>query len=285
MKIRPGIELANRTDVGCERTQNEDSYCYAEPENDDEMARRGRLVVVADGMGGYEGGQIASALAVEALRSSFLSGTVENPTDALVAAYHSAHTAIKDFVLDHPELKGMGTTCTAAILRNGDLVFGQVGDSRLYLFRNGTSRRVTHDQSYVQQMIDDGLLTPEDAKTHPNRNVLTSALGSDSGVKADFSEAPIPLQTGDTLLLCTDGLHGLVDDRELLTVASENSPTDACRKLVDLAKERGGHDNITLQIVQITDPHLKPKEDSSAAGTPAAAPQSARRYDTRREDL
>jgi PPM family protein phosphatase len=289
MKIRPGIELANRTDVGCERTQNEDNYCYAEPDDDDEMVRRGRLVVVADGMGGYEGGQIASGLAVEAVRSAFLNGSAETPMEALVAGYESAHAAIHDFVLDHPELRGMGTTCTAAVLRNGDLVYGQVGDSRLYLLRKGAIARLTHDQSYVQQMIDDGILTPEDAKTHPNRNVLTSALGSESAVKADFAEAPIPLQPGDTLLLCTDGLHGLVSDDEMLATASENSPTDACRILVDLAKQRGGHDNITVQIVRITgaenENSTAPREKSSATGTPAPASPSSKRRDTRREDL
>lgn len=287
MKIRPGIELANRTDVGCERTQNEDNYCYAEPDDDGEITRRGRLVVVADGMGGYEGGQIASGLAVEAVRSTFLTTSAQNPTDALVAAYQSAHAAIQDFVLDHPELKGMGTTCTAAVLCNGDLVYGQVGDSRLYLIRDSTITRVTHDQSYVQQMIDDGLLTPEDAKTHPNRNVLTSALGSDSGVKADFAQAPIPLQPGDILLLCTDGLHGLVSDDEMLAITSENSPFDACRMLVDLAKQRGGHDNITVQIVRIDKAETANGSHgkSSATGTPARASQRSKRRDTRREDL
>ena len=265
MKIRPGIELANRTDVGCERTQNEDNYCYAEPEKDEEMLKRGRLVVVADGMGGYEGGQLASGLAVEAVRNSFLNGEADNPTDALVAAYQSAHSAIQDFVLDHPELRGMGTTCTAAVLRNGDLTYGQVGDSRLYLLRGGAITRLTHDQSYVQQMIDDGLITAEQAKTHPSRNVLTSALGSDSSVKADFAEAPIPLQRGDTLLLCTDGLHGLVSDDEMLETATRNPPSEACRILADLAKSRGGFDNITVQIVRINEA-AKSHGDSARAG-------------------
>jgi PPM family protein phosphatase len=251
MKIRPGIELANRTDVGCERTQNEDNYCYAEPEDDGDMARRGRLVVVADGMGGHDGGQIASGLAVDAVRESFLTGTAANPTDALVDAYQAAHKSIKDFAQEHPDVAGMGTTCTSAVLQDGHLVFAQVGDSRLYLIRDAKITRLTHDQSYVQQMIDDGLLTPEDAKTHPSRNILTSALGSDSPVKVDVVDAPIPLQRGDILLLCTDGLHGLLSDEEMLKTAIENPPTDACRMLVDLAKKRGGFDNITVQIVRI----------------------------------
>jgi PPM family protein phosphatase len=266
MKIRPGIELANRTDVGCERTQNEDNYCYAEPESDEEMAKRGRLVVVADGMGGYDGGQIASGLAVEAVRTTFLNGTADNPSDALVDAYEAAHEAIRAYAREHSELAGMGTTCTSAVLRDGQLVYGQVGDSRLYLIRGGCITRLTHDQSYVQQMIDDGILTPEDARHHPNKNVLTSALGSDSPVRADFAEAPIALQRGDILLLCTDGLHGLVNDSEMLSIATENPPTEACRTLVELAKARGGFDNITVQILRIDETSATAGADSAGAG-------------------
>jgi len=262
MKIRPGIELANCTDVGCERTQNEDNYCYAEPDSDEQMLKRGRLVVVADGMGGYEGGQVASSLAVEVVRNTFLTTDADNPLDTLVAAYQAAHSAIQDFVYDHPELKGMGTTCTSAVMRDGSLVYGQVGDSRLYLLRDGAISRLTHDQSYVQQMIDGGLITAEDAKTHPQRNVLTSALGSESSVKADFSEVPIPIKSQDILLLCTDGLHGLVSDDEMLAAATTSTLSDACRSLVDLAKSRGGHDNITIQIVRIDD-------TSTSRGNPA----------------
>jgi serine/threonine protein phosphatase PrpC len=251
MKIRPGIELANLTDVGCERTHNEDNYSYAEPEDDAEWLKRGRLVVVADGMGGQAGGQIASTLAVDAVREVFLNGPAEDPPAALVAAYQSAHGAIQQYVREHPELAGMGTTCTAAILHDGQLTYGQVGDSRLYLLRSDTIVQLTRDQSYVQQMVDSGVISAEEAQTHPSRNILTSALGSDSTVKADFAEAPIPLQARDILLLCTDGLHGLVSDAEMLAASSQNSPREACRKLVDLAKERGGPDNITIQIVRI----------------------------------
>jgi PPM family protein phosphatase len=267
MKIRPGIELANLTDVGCERSQNEDNYCYAEPENDDEMQRRGRLAVVADGMGGQEGGQIASTIAVDTVRDVFLNGPADDPAAALETAYESAHKAIQEYAREHPELAGMGTTCTAAVLKNGYVTYGHVGDSRLYLLRQGIIIQLTRDQSYVQQMVDTGVITAEQAKTHPSKNILTSALGSDSAVKADFAEAPMPLLAGDMLLLCTDGLHGLVDDEEMLAATTENSPRDACRKLVDLAKQRGGHDNITIQVIRIEGTSATTKEDSTAVGS------------------
>jgi len=251
MRIRPGIELANLTDVGCERRQNEDNYCYAEPENDEEMQRRGRLAVIADGMGGQEGGQIASMLAVETVRDVFLNGEAEDPISALESAYQSAHKAIQEYARMHPELAGMGTTCTAAVLKDGHVTYGHVGDSRLYLLRNGVIVQLTRDQSYVQQMVDSGVINSDEAKTHPSRNILTSALGSDSTVEADFAEAPIPLLASDVLLLCTDGLHGFVSDGEMLEATSKNPPREACLKLVGLAKERGGPDNITIQIIRI----------------------------------
>lgn len=250
MKIHPGIELGNLSDVGCERTENEDNFCYAEPEQDDELKKRGRLVVVADGMGGHEGGQVASRLAVDAVRDTFLNTAIPDPADVLVAAYQAAHSAIQDCANDHPELSGMGTTCTSAVLRDSQLIYGHVGDSRLYLLRNNAITRLTRDHSYVQQMVDKGLITAEEAKTHPSRNILTSALGSDSPVQADFAEAPITLQRGDILLLCTDGLHGLVSDEEMLALSSRNPPREACRELVEMAKARGGFDNITIQILR-----------------------------------
>ncbi|MGA8221565.1 MAG: Stp1/IreP family PP2C-type Ser/Thr phosphatase [Candidatus Acidiferrales bacterium] len=250
MKIHPGIELGNLSDVGCERTENEDNFCYAEPEQDDELLKRGRLVVVADGMGGHEGGQVASSLAVDAVRDFFLNGSISDPADSLVASYQAAHQAIHQCAHDHPELTGMGTTCTSAVLRDGQLIYGHVGDSRLYLMRKDAITRLTHDHSYVQQMVDKGLISAEEAKTHPSRNILTSALGSDSPVEAEFAEAPISLQQGDILLLCTDGLHGLVSDEEMLALAKRNPPREACKELVEMAKARGGFDNITVQILR-----------------------------------
>jgi len=250
MKIRPGIELGNRSDVGCERTENEDNFCYAEPEHDDDLQKKGRLAVVADGMGGHEGGQVASSLAVEAVRDVFLHGANSDPTDALVNAYQAAHSAIQDYAREHPELAGMGTTCTTALLHNGQLIYGHVGDSRLYLVRNDAITRLTRDHSYVQEMVDKGVISPNEAKHHPSRNILTSALGSDNPVQADFAEAPIPLQPGDILLLCTDGLHGLVSDEEMLALSQRNPPGEACKELVEMAKARGGFDNITVQILR-----------------------------------
>jgi protein phosphatase len=251
MLIRPGIELANLTDVGCHRAHNEDYYCYAEPRDDEAFREKGRLAIVADGMGGHEGGQVASAIAVETVRDTYLSCVDGDPRAALSRAFENAQAAIHAYVVKHPELAGMGTTCTCAVLRGGQLFYGHVGDSRLYLMRGSTISRITDDHSYVARMVRAGLITEAAAATHPQRNVLTAALGMESAVPVDLSEAPLALEPGDLLLLSTDGLHGLVTDHELLTIATTNPPAAACRAMLDLAKERGGFDNITVQILRV----------------------------------
>ena len=256
MIVRPGIELANLTDPGCVRERNEDYYCYFEPDDDEAFRSRGRLIVVADGMGGHEGGEIASGIAVEMVRKTWSSGTGE-PTDLLISALSNAHAAIQDYAHEHPELSGMGTTCTAAAVIGDLLYYGHVGDTRLYLFRNGGIRRVTHDHSLVQRLVDSGAITEEQAAEHPDKNVLVSALGMRGEVAVDVPDAGVPLESGDTLLICTDGLHGLVSDAEMLDAATRHEPRQACQQLVQMAKDRGGPDNITLQIVRLgpaTDP-------------------------------
>lgn len=260
MLIRPGIELANLTDVGCVRTENEDYYCYAEPDDEETFRKLGRLAVVADGMGGHEGGQIASSLAVETIRDAYFEDVREDPESALLRAIGNAHAAIKEYASEHPELKGMGCTCTAIALWDGQVCYGHVGDSRLYLIRDGSISCLTQDQTYVQKLVAAGLLKPEDAATHPERNVLTAALGMDSSVPAQLPETPITVHPEDILLMCTDGLHGLVSDQELLAITAANGPADACRALVEMAKSRGGHDNITVQILRVVSPGADAEE-------------------------
>jgi serine/threonine protein phosphatase PrpC len=249
--IRPGIEIANLTDIGCHRPENEDYYCYAEPEDDLAFERKGRLAVVADGMGGHEGGQVASTIAVETVRDAYLNDPADDPGQALRTAFQNAHSAIQEYARQHPELHGMGTTCTAAALLDSRLCYAHVGDSRLYLIRGYGITRLTRDHSRVARLVQDGLITAEEAAMHPARNVLTAALGMEPATPGDFSETPLPLESGDILLLCTDGLHSLVTDQELLAMAASQPPADACKELVRIAKDRGGFDNITLQILKI----------------------------------
>lgn len=251
MEIRSGIELANLTDVGCERENNEDYFCYWEPPTEEEFRRKGRLAIIADGMGGAEGGEIASRLAVDAVRSTYLTQSEGDPLSSLIDGFRAAHEAILDFVGRRPELQGMGTTCTAVALADGHAHFVHVGDSRLYLIRDSSLRLLTEDHTAIKRLIDQGVIKPEDAATHPQRHVLTAALGASKEVNADFSPSGIPLHTGDTFVLCTDGLWGLVSDEEIFSVVSSNAPSPACKELVRIAKARGGPDNITVQILRL----------------------------------
>lgn len=251
MRIRDGIELGNLTDVGCHRDENQDAYCYAEPENDQEFEKKGRLVLVADGMGGYEGGAIASSIAADVIRTTYAASASDDPEPALVEALVAAHQAIRNYAREHPQQAKMGTTCTAAVLRDGRLIYGHVGDSRLYLMREGRITRLTRDMTVTERMVEQGLLKAEEVSTHPDRHVLTAAMGVGEAVTADFPQDPIALAANDILLLCTDGLYDLVSDEEMLAVASKNSASDACKQLVAMAKQRGGYDNITVQIVKI----------------------------------
>jgi PPM family protein phosphatase len=249
---KPGIEAASLTDVGRQRSNNEDSYLYWEPDSDDDFLVKGRLAVVADGMGGYEGGQEASRLAVETVRSVYDNGFDGDPQDTLIHAFETAHQNIQRFALEHPQFYGMGTTCTALSIVDRQLCFAHVGDSRLYLIRAETISRLTRDHSYVGRLVESGIVRSEDAESHPQRHILTAALGSGREVTPHTPDQPYPLEKGDALLLCSDGLWGVVGDSDLAHIAQTNPPAEACRKLVNLALERGGPDNITVLVLRVS---------------------------------
>ena len=249
---KPGIEAASLTDVGRQRSNNEDSYLYWEPDSDEDFLRKGRLAVVADGMGGYEGGQEASRLAVETVRAIYDNAFGSDPQSTLTAAFQAAHQNIQRYAQDHPQFYGMGTTCTALSIVERQLHFAHVGDSRLYLIRPESISRLTRDHSYVGRLVESGIVRSEDAESHPQRHILTAALGSGRDITPHAPDHPVPLQEGDILLLCTDGLWGLVGDPDLTRVVQANPPTEACQKLVTMALDRGGPDNITVLVLRVS---------------------------------
>jgi serine/threonine protein phosphatase PrpC len=271
MKVRTGIEVSVQSDIGCQRHNNEDSFGYWEPEDDQQFLRKGRLAVVADGMGGYEGGQEASRMAVETLVAVYRDFDGDDPQAALVEALQAAHEQIRQYSFAHPELRGMGTTCTAvAIVRgalggeNGGeirskegsenydaLYYVHVGDTRLYLIRARQITRVTRDHSYVGRLVESGVISAEEAETHPQRNILTAALGTNPDLIMDSPARPEPLRPDDVLLICSDGLWGQVHDSEILDAVENKSAEQAGRELIELARERGGPDNITVEILRL----------------------------------
>ncbi len=250
--MRPGIELAALSDVGCQRENNEDTYSYWEPAAEEAFQHKGRLISIADGMGGYEGGQEASHLAVQTIEQTYADGLEGDISSVLVAAFRTAHQRIKDYAERHPELHGMGTTCTSVALVGHDLYYSHVGDCRLYLSRNSKIVPLTRDQSYVGRLVEQGIIRPEEAASHPQRNILTGALGAGNEAIPDVLEQPIALEKDDVLILCTDGLWSLVSQEEIQSALSSGID-QACRKLIALAKERGGPDNITVQVARVTD--------------------------------
>jgi protein phosphatase len=251
MKVRTGIEVSVQSDIGCVRQNNEDSFGYWEPEDDQQFLRKGRLAVVADGMGGYEGGQEASRLAVETLVEVYRDFGGDDPQAALVEALQAAHEQIREYSFAHPELRGMGTTCTAAAIVQDALYYVHVGDTRLYLIRDGQITRVTRDHSYVGRLVESGMITPEEAENHPQRNILTAALGTNPDLIMDSPGQPEPLRPEDVLLICSDGLWGQVRDSEILDAVENKSAEQTGRKLIELARERGGPDNITVEVLRL----------------------------------
>jgi PPM family protein phosphatase len=258
MKVRTGVEVSTQSDIGCLRTNNEDSFGYWEPEDDRLFLRKGRLAVVADGMGGYEGGQEASRLAVETVVAAYRDFTGDDPQQGLVEALEAAHEQIRQYSFAHPALRGMGTTCTAAAIvkgkaeADGDMLhYVHVGDTRLYLIRGGRITRVTRDHSYVGRLVESGMISAEEAETHPQRNILTAALGTNPDLIMDTPARPEPLRPEDVLLICSDGLWGLVRDPEIVSAVENKGVEQAGRELIRIARERGGPDNITVAILRL----------------------------------
>jgi protein phosphatase len=238
MKLRWGAT----TDVGMVRQQNEDAF-HAE-EN---------LYIVADGMGGHNAGEVASALAVSTVRSGARMGI--RTADQFRELVQQANTAIYTASLDDSTQSGMGTTLTGVAVIPGEeprILVANVGDSRTYLFRSGALTRLSVDHSYVQELVNEGIITPEEARVHPRRNIVTRAMGIDRFVQVDvFSHL---VRTGDRLVLCSDGLVDEVADIDIARVLTEHSdPQDTAEALVLVANAQGGRDNTTVIVLDILD--------------------------------
>jgi PPM family protein phosphatase len=252
MTVRPGLEIASLSDVGCQRDNNEDSLGYWEADEGALFGRLGRLAVVADGMGGAEGGQYASRIAVETVLERYAeAGANEEPQQRLLQAFQQANFRVQQTASENLGLHGMGTTLTAFALVGDHLYYAHVGDSRLYLSRRGQLRQLSHDHSLVARLVQNGLVRPEDAEHHPQKHVLIAAIGVGESIEPDFPNEPVVVEAGDVILLCTDGLWGQMSDQEISLRLSAQRPESACRALVALARERGGPDNITVQVARV----------------------------------
>jgi serine/threonine protein phosphatase PrpC len=264
----PGFEIngAMLTDVGRVRKSNEDSVAFVIPSKNDPAVSRGSLFLVADGMGGHAAGEVASALAVEVVRQVYFS--LQGPVpESLMKAFESANRAIFEHSQSKPECKGMGTTCTALAIYEGQLWVGHVGDSRAYLLRNGRLTQLTEDQTLHAQMIREGLMTEEESKSAEGGNIILQALGTGLDVAPAVWERGIPLIGGDILILCSDGLWNMVDDAVIADIAARSAPQEACEQLIDAVLAAGGYDNVSVGVVTLR----------ALAGSRATEPQKATR--------
>jgi len=243
--------VVSRTDTGQVRAQNEDSSCAFEPEDAKIRVAKGSLYIVADGMGGHRGGEVASKLAVDTIRAEYYTPQEADPLNALAAAFRKANRIIFDKSTGDQAFFGMGTTCTAMVIVKDTAYFAHVGDSRAYLYRKGNLKQITRDHSLVEDMIQAGMITPEEARVHPQRNVITRSLGIQDSVQLDHPESPFQILKGDVFLICSDGLTSLVDDDTIQLVLAKKKPADACNHLIALANQLGGTDNITVQIIEV----------------------------------
>ncbi len=229
--------FGSRTDIGCLRDHNEDSLIVAPP-----------LFAVADGMGGHAAGEVASEIAVDVLAQH---APAHPDSEMLGRAVEEANRAVMRAAHEGLGREGMGTTLTAAMLEGERLVIAQVGDSRAYLLHKGKLQQLTRDHSLMADLIEAGQLTPEEARTHPNRSVITRALGSDPNTRPDLYE--INVETGDRLLICSDGLSGMVRDEDIeSTLVRMTDPQRCASQLVNEAIAAGGHDNITVIVSDVT---------------------------------
>lgn len=246
------IDFASLTDRGRVRLNNEDANGQFVPETSAEIEERGVVFVVADGMGGHRGGEIASRIAVRTILAFYSTESGDDRARALARAFHEANQTIIQEAVADSTLFGMGTTCTALALHLGRAYFAHVGDSRCYMLRKGKIVQVTNDHSIVGEMVRSGIITDEDARTHPKRNVITRSLGAQPDVSAETPDS-IELERGDTFLLCSDGLTAYLSDDDIAVVLAMHRPEDACKMLVRMANEQGGRDNITVQVITVRD--------------------------------
>ncbi|MBL8149559.1 MAG: Stp1/IreP family PP2C-type Ser/Thr phosphatase [Blastocatellia bacterium] len=263
--------VAGITDVGLRRKNNEDNFLIADlttgrvfliPQRIGHRISENRLLLaVSDGVGGASSGEVASSMAVHSMRVELLRRTKAplSPFDRLVQAVEKANSLIWSESQANPERRGMAATITAALIEKNVAYIAEVGDSRGYIVHSGRIKQITTDQSLVGMMIERGLLTPEQAKTSPGRNIILQSLGYQSEVKVAVTS--VELTVGDYLLLCSDGLSNKIKDEEMLDyVTKHDSVEDTCKALIELAKERGGEDNITAVLARFEGDGLKPAE-------------------------
>jgi serine/threonine protein phosphatase PrpC len=244
------LTYAGVTTAGTVRTNNEDSLQFWQPATIEEMRARGAVAILADGVGGHGSGEVASRLACENALNVFKSAASNlTPSRLLFQMFSAANLAVYEAGMNSGDERRMMTTLTICLFRNKEITIGHVGDCRAYVVRYGRIRRITSDHSYAGVQLKLGLVTAEEAAKSQLRSVLTRSVGQDPVIGVDYHT--IPVNRGDRIVQCTDGLWCYVSEREIYDVAAKSAPQDACRQLIELGERRGSDDNMTAQVIQI----------------------------------
>lgn len=238
------LDSAARTDIGLKRANNEDNVVSIVPTDAQVMVQKGALFVVADGMGGHTKGEVASELAVNTIRDAYYQATGDDIAAALRASVEKANAVI--FERD----MRMGTTCVAAVLKDNMVYVANAGDSLVYLIRAGQMRQLAEDHSWVAEQVRTGAMTRKEAESQGKSNVIVRCLGEERDVEVYVGTEQV--QDKDILVLCTDGLHGLVDENEIRTIAEQYEPEESVQRLIARANEKGGTDNITAAVIRVS---------------------------------
>ena len=249
LRTRVRATVACKTDLGRVRENNEDKLEYYVSEDDAVLATRGSIYLVCDGMGGAAAGQIASELTSKTFIDVYLHHPSENPQIAMAAAVGAANRFVLDVSRAVPSRQGMGTTLSGLILIQDKAYIVQVGDSRIYRLREGELQQLTEDHSWVEEALKLKMITPAEAETHPYKNVITRAVGTEGDLSPDLFVHE--LAVGDIFMICSDGLIRHVDDPTIRQILGEHDPASAAWRLVGLALQNGGSDNTTVMIVRI----------------------------------
>jgi protein phosphatase len=240
----------SKSDVGLIRPENQDSFGKWPPDSLNTNSSHGQLFIVADGMGGHRGGKQASQLAVEEIQKAYSTNTSNTFPERLKNAFTAANEEIYKQATEDPSFSGMGTTCTALLIKDRKAYIAHIGDSRAYRIRESNIEMLTKDHTKVAELQRQGILNEVDTRYHPERSILYRALGTHPLVEVDLI-SDIAVRTSDRFLLCTDGLTR-IDDTEIRDIVLNNSPSDACTKLVELANDLDGDDNVTVQVIALT---------------------------------
>lgn len=236
------------TDKGNYREINEDNYGHA-------SYLIKELFVVCDGMGGHNAGEVASEIAINSIIEFFSENNSSSKSnkEIILQAISSANKRVFDKSLINKEHKGMGTTVVVLVIEGNKAYWGHAGDSRIYMLRQGELKRLTKDHSFVQFLVDKGIITDVEAESHPRKNEITTAIGIEENIEAETCASPLELIKGDKLLLCSDGLNSMINDNEIAKILNNSTFNleQQSKKLVEAALNAGGYDNITVQLIEI----------------------------------